>query len=346
MTAMMNRDDARVSDALAWLAALGIGDVDIAIASADASFRRYFRLVPRDGAFSSAPFAAQASMILMDAPPSHEDSRPFVSVARQLAAMQLPAPTVMAENFEQGFFLLSDLGDTALLSVLDATPSLASAFYAQAGALLHTLQAQGAHYIDTLPPYDEALLMRELALFRDWLCGTHLALEWRDDDERQWHALCAALVRNALQQPRVYVHRDFHSRNLMVADDMSLSIIDFQDAVVGAFTYDLASLLRDCYVAWPLPQVRDWARDWFDACPLADDVDEVQKLRWLMLTATQRHIKAAGIFARLGHRDGKWHYLDDVPRTLGYIVELGGDYPELRWLQELITARILPRLAS
>ena len=126
MSATVNRNDTRVSDALAWLATLGIGDVDIAIASADASFRRYFRLAPRVGAFASAPFATHASMILMDAPPSQEDSRPFVSVARQLAAMQLPAPTVLAENFEQGFFLLSDLGDTALLSVLDATPSLAA----------------------------------------------------------------------------------------------------------------------------------------------------------------------------------------------------------------------------
>lgn len=341
-----NETDKRLRDALAWLVTLGLDDVDLTVASADASFRRYFRLTPSVGAFTGDPFAAHASMILMDAPPAQEDSRPFVSVARQLADMRLPAPAVLAENFAQGFFLLSDLGDTALLSVLDATPTLAATFYQQAGDLLHTMQAQGVPYAGGLPPYDEALLLRELALFRDWLCGTHLSLDWHDEDEQEWRALCALLVRNALQQPQVYVHRDFHSRNLMAGDDMSLSIIDFQDAVCGAFTYDLASLLRDCYVAWPLAQVLDWAREWFDACPLADDVNEAQKLRWLMLTATQRHIKAAGIFARLGHRDGKWRYLQDVPRTLGYIVELGDDYPELEWLQTLITSRCLPGLAA
>ncbi len=339
-------DDARFRAAQEWLQASGLGDVRVTVASADASFRRYFRVVPANGTFADDALAIYPSIILMDAPPEREDSVPFVTVARQLAAMSLPVPVLLAENLDDGFFLLSDLGDTSLLTVLDADASAVDGMYRQAGELLHVMQREGGQFAAGLPPYDEALLRRELALFRDWLCAKHLALEWDARDEAQWQALCDVLVRNALQQPQVYVHRDFHSRNLMVERNETLAIIDFQDAVCGALTYDLASLLRDCYIAWPLDRVKDWARAWFDDCALLDDVNEAQKMRWLFLTATQRHIKAAGIFARLGHRDGKWGYLADVPRTLGYIVELGDTYPELRWLQQMITQRCLPALSA
>ena len=204
----------------------------------------------------------------------------------------------------------------------------------------------GAVYSEQLPAYDEALLLRELALFKDWLCLHHLGLDWSDKDEQAWRQLCRRLVNNALSQPQVFVHRDYHSRNLMIDDKFSISLIDFQDAVRGPLTYDIASLLRDCYCRWPAADVRAWAVDWLSASPFAARYSETQGLRWFFLMSVQRHLKAAGIFARLGHRDGKWQYLQDVPRTLGYILELDTEFPELAWLTGLVRSRCLPGLSS
>ena len=280
----------------------------------------------------------------MDAPPPDEDCLPFVQIAGYLEAMQLTAPRIIEADLETGFLLLSDLGSEQYLDRLERDPGQSESLYRDAIDALVTLQRRGEAYQSSLPPYDETLLRLELSLFRDWLCGTHLQLEFSADDEKQWQACCEALVENALRQPQVFVHRDYHSRNLMVLEDGSPGILDFQDAVEGPFTYDLVSLLKDCYVRWPADQVRQWALYYYQQLSnnTRAQVDEQQFCRYFELMGVQRELKAAGIFCRLNHRDGKSAYLDAVPRTLEYIVELGSRYPELSFLVPLIEERILP----
>lgn len=276
----------------------------------------------------------------MDAPPDRENSQPFVEIAGFLDAMQLNAPRVIEADLEQGFLLLSDLGNEQYLDHLNAVPKSASGLYDDAINALLLMQANGSEYQSKLPPYDEKLLRFELSLFHDWLCGTHLTLELGEDDERAWATLCDLLVDNALSQPKVFVHRDYHSRNLMVLPKGNPGILDFQDAVEGPLTYDLVSLLKDCYIRWPAERVRDWALDFNNR--LESPVAEPLFLRWFELMGVQRHIKAAGIFCRLNHRDGKARYLDDVPQTVGYISELAPRYPELAFIADLIDTRVLP----
>lgn len=301
-------------------------------ASEDASFRRYFRL-DVDG----------TSYIAMDAPPPREDCRPFVAVAGYLEAMQLNAPRVVEADLERGFLLLTDLGSEQYLDRL-ADESQVDRLYADAIDALAAMQRRGVEYQSSLPPYDVALLERELALFDDWLCGTHLGIEPTPAEERRWRAVCDVLVDNALSQPRVFVHRDYHSRNLMVTASNNPGILDFQDAVEGPLTYDLVSLLKDCYVRWPSLKVDAWAERFRLAA--ADTIDAGQFRRWFDLMGVQRHIKAAGIFARLNHRDGKLGYMDDIPRTLGYVVDAGERYGELDFLVSLIRERVLPGLEA
>ena len=303
----------------------------------DASFRRYFRL-QKDG----------HSFIAMDAPPEQEDCLPFIRVAGYLEAMQLNAPRLIEANLDAGFLLLTDMGSHQYLDELKADPDLAGKLYADALTALAQMQRRGTPYQESLPPYDEKLLRFELSLFHDWLCGTHLGIAFADADENEWQALCDLLVRNALAQPAVFVHRDYHSRNLMVTPGNNPGILDFQDAVEGPLTYDLVSLLKDCYVRWEPPQVDAWIRDYYaqldDA--LRDRIDFELFNRYFDLMGVQRHLKAAGIFSRLNHRDGKPGYMHDVPRTLAYIVELVPRYPELDWLVDVITSRCLPALES
>lgn len=278
------------------------------------------------------------------APPPQEDCLPFVRVAGFLESMRLCAPRIVEADLKNGFLLLTDLGDELYLNALESDANRADLLYADAINALHTLQRRGAALQDDLPPYDEAMLRSELALFHDWLCGEHLQLDLSRDDEERWENCCQALVDNAQHQPQVFVHRDYHSRNLMVVDDNNPGIIDFQDAVEGPLTYDLVSLLKDCYVTWPAERVRTWALQFYrnlDAS-LRERVDERQFRRYFELMGVQRHLKAAGIFCRLNYRDGKAGYMDDVPRTLAYIVELAGDYDELTFLIELIEQRVLP----
>ena len=280
----------------------------------------------------------------MDAPPAKENCLPFVRIAGYLEAMQLNAPRIIEADIENGFLLLSDLGTELYLDRLEQEPNLAESLYADAIDALLVIQRRGEVYQNTLPPYDEKLLNFEVSLFRDWLCGTHLQLAFSDDDEARWLTCCAALVGNAVRQPQVFVHRDYHSRNLMVWGDASPGILDFQDAVEGPFTYDLVSLLKDCYIRWPADTVRQWAFGYYQK--LSDDtrkqIGEQQFLRYFELMGVQRQLKAAGIFCRLNHRDGKPGYLNDVPRTLEYIVELGPRYQELDFLVRLIEERVLP----
>ncbi|MDH4109198.1 MAG: phosphotransferase [Gammaproteobacteria bacterium] len=312
-------------------------DAEITPASSDASFRRYFRVR-----------TAAGSWVAMDAPPPMENCRPFIEIAGYLADMGLNAPRVLETNLDDGFLVLTDLGSRQYLAELQEHPEHAESLYRDALAALVTMQRAGRPFQRKLPPYDEKLLRFELSLFRDWLCGRHLGIEFDARLEREWQRTCDSLVANALRQARVFVHRDYHSRNLMVTDENNPGILDFQDAVEGPFTYDLVSLLKDCYVRWPKERVLGWAIGFFEATDASvhGGMSAAGFLRAFELMGVQRHLKAAGIFARLNHRDGKPGYMLDIPRTLGYIVELAGDHTELAALVTLIEERVLPGLEA
>ena len=330
--------DPRLAELQRWARGIDvISGADLTPASDDASFRRYFRL--QKGA---------ESFIVMDAPPGKEDCLPFIRIAGYLEAMQLNAPRILEADLDKGFLLLTDLGSTQYLERLTEDNSDAGALYNDALTALANLQSRGAAFQSHLPPYDDALLNFELSLFHDWLCGTHLGITFSDSEETAWQSLCELLVSNALDQPQVFVHRDYHSRNLMVTADNNPGILDFQDAVEGPLTYDLVSLLKDCYIEWPPEQVRNGAIGYYSQLDesLVGSIDEAGFLRYFELMGVQRHLKAAGIFARLNHRDGKPGYMRDVPRTLSYVVELLPHYDELEFLVGLIRERCLPELES
>jgi aminoglycoside/choline kinase family phosphotransferase len=328
--------DGRLAALSDWLHSIdGLAAADPQPASGDASFRRYFRL-----------HSANRSYIAMDAPPPQEDCRPFIRVAGYLEAMQLNAPRVLEASLDDGFLLLTDLGTVQYLEKLLEEPRSAATLYADALQALTAMQKRGDAFQSSLPPYDEKLLRFELSLFHDWLCEKHLGIVFSDADESQWAMLCDLLVNSALDQPQVFVHRDYHSRNLMVTAGNNPGILDFQDAVEGPLTYDLVSLLKDCYVKWPAEKIAAWARNFYGAldASIRKQVDEVQFMRYFDFMGVQRHLKAAGIFARLNHRDGKPGYMADVPRTLSYIVELGAQHCELEFVVDLINSRCLPAL--
>lgn len=317
----------------AWAAGqLGASDIVLRPASSDASFRRYWRVEHRD-----------ASWILMDAPPEFEDCGRFADLSVRFRAIGLSTPEVFAEHREEGFLLLSDFGDRVYLGAL--REETVERLYGDALAALMTLQACGP--LDGLPEYDAAFLGRELALFRDWCLRGLLSLELSGEETAELAAVEACLVRSALEQPRVCVHRDYHSRNLMLIARGNPGILDFQDAVVGPVTYDLVSLLRDCYVAWPEERVTDWALGYLQLARQSGVVREVepaQWLRWFDLMGVQRHLKACGIFARLHLRDAKPHYLADIPRTLAYVLRVTQHHADLLPLGRLLRERVLPEL--
>ena len=308
-----------------WLRArLGRDDFELLPASADASFRRYFRLQPSGG----------PSLIAMDAPPEHEDCGPFVHVARLFAAAGVHVPHVMAEDLERGFLLLSDLGTATYLDSLDA--GSADALYLD--ALRSLVRIQAATRAGELPQYDRALLEREMRLFPDWYVGRQLGRELGDADRETLEAAFQAILAENLAQPRVYVHRDYHSRNLMVSDP-NPGIIDFQDAVIGPITYDLVSLLRDAYIEWPEQQVIDWCIRYWElarkaSLPVPADFGEFYRaFEWM---GVQRQLKVVGIFARLCHRDGKEAYLKDQPLVMRYLKRACRRYGELAALAALL----------
>jgi len=301
---------------------------DIAPASSDASFRRYFRVRHGD-----------RSLIVMDAPPAREDIAPFLHVAELLRAAGLNAPCILAKNIPQGFLLLTDLGDTPYLQVL--TEASAERLYGDALSALLRMQQMDASRLADIPPYDRTLLMQEMHLFRDWYLQRHRRQALSPPQARVLDEVFDRLARSALAQPRVFVHRDYHSRNLMFTPQTNPGIIDFQDAVQGPVTYDLVSLLRDCYIRWPRARVEAWALGYLceaQAAGIVADVDDATWLRWFDWMGVQRHLKAAGIFARLDLRDGKPGYLDDIPRTLGYVREVAGRYAELQPLLDFLPA--------
>jgi len=313
--------------------------------SGDASFRRYFRYrYPVDG--------AEASVIGVDAPPDKEDSHPFVKVARGLAASGVKVPPLLALDLQQGFMMLGDFGDTLLLSRLD-TDSVDKWYSAAMRGLIPIMRADFS--AAPLPPYDRALLRREMELFREWFCGTYLNLALKPQDHQLIDDVFAWLEQQALAQPRVTVHRDYHSRNLMVLADNTLGVLDFQDAVHGPITYDLVSLLRDCYVSWPTAMVKEWVQRFAEKLRregLLDEVSDDQFWQWFNVLGAQRHLKVCGIFARLNFRDGKPGYLKDIPLTLAYLIEeceaiRGKGKPLLhsfaRWLREQVVPALLQR---
>ena len=327
--------DARFDALCAWLAgALPVPMEGIAPASADASFRRYFRVTLQSLTSLPASGARVRTLIAMDAPPPQEDCRPFVAVAALLAAAGLHAPEVLAESPTQGFLLLSDLGTRTYQAALsDAT---APALYQEASTALVRWQLASADGV--LPRYDEALLTRELNLFPDWYIAKHLGIALNDAQSATLASAFQRILANNLAQPYVYVHRDNHSRNLMVCEP-NPGVLDFQDAVFGPITYDLVSLLRDAYVAWDEEQQLDWAiRHWerarAAALPVNSDFGAFWRdFEWM---GVQRQLKVLGIFARLYHRDGKEAYLQDMPRVMSYLRGACGRYNELRPLSRLL----------
>jgi N-acetylmuramate 1-kinase len=295
-------------------------------ASEDASFRRYFRASLADG----------RSYVAMDAPPGKEDCRPFLHVAQLLRDAGVNAPQVHAADLEQGFLLLSDLGQRTYLQALD--PANAAALFADATESL--LRWQLATRPGELPPYDEALLRREMSLFPEWYIGKHLKKSLSAEQAARLESIFALLVQSALAQPAVYVHRDYMPRNLMVCEP-NPGVLDFQDAVLGPITYDVVSLLRDAFVSWPEEQVLDWGvRYWEKAraarLPVPADFAEFWRaFEWMGL---QRHLKVLGIFARINYRDGKPKYLADTPRFLDYAFSVSRRYNELAPLARLLDA--------
>jgi|TARA_B100000446_G_scaffold144059_1_gene137075 hypothetical protein len=285
-----------------WLGAPVSGEV----ASADASFRRYFRY--RHGG---------RTLVAMDAPPEQEDCRPFVDVAGRLARAGVAVPEILHQDLEQGFLLLTDMGRETWLTALDG--GNADAWF---DAALETLITQ-QRFADTrgLPEYDRALLRRELDLFPHWYLGEHRGLRLDGDTSGRLDAVFETLIESALAQPRVFVHRDFMPRNLMVSDP-NPGVIDFQDAVAGPISYDLISLFKDAFLSWPEARVLEWLRDYHRRAaaaglPVPAAFDDL--LRWCDLMGAQRHLKVIGIFARIRHRDGKPKYLEDAPRFFAYL---------------------------
>lgn len=333
---MVAADDSRAEELRAWAAALlQRPELSIEPASEDASFRRYLRL--RDG---------DRSWIGMDAPPEQEELGPFLAVAQLLRSAGLRAPAVHGEDRARGFLLLDDLGDTLYLAALRDDPTRADALYAEAIAALVGMQV-GITDLAGLPPYDEALMAREMDLFADWLVGRHLADDPEVELDASYLALRTELLATLPRLSPVFVHRDYHSRNLMLLDDAGPGILDFQDAVAGPASYDLVSLLRDCYITWPSERVDAWL-DGYHAQAIAAGLAlpplEVFR-REFDLMGVQRHLKAAGIFCRLHHRDGKSGFLADLPRTLGYIVHVAGRRREVVPLAAWLEQQVIPALA-
>lgn len=298
---------------------------NLAPASADASFRRYFR----------ATFAGGRTLVVMDAPPQHEDCRPFLHIAKLFETAGVHVPHVYAQDLEQGFLLLSDLGNATYLQALSEGAAAHELYSAATDALI---KIQLASRENELPPYDEALLLREMQLFPEWYIAKHLNVTLSDKQHAKLKEVFARIIANNLAQPRVYVHRDYHSRNLMVAEP-NPGILDFQDAVYGPITYDLASLFKDAYIHWEEAEIIDWLiRYWEKArkagLPVARDFSDFYRdYEWM---GVQRHLKVLGIFARLSHRDGKDGYLKDLPLVMAYLRAACARYIDLKPLLNLL----------
>jgi aminoglycoside/choline kinase family phosphotransferase len=298
-------------------------------ASADASFRRYFRIESKNPQFNT--------FIVMDAPPQHEPLTAFIQVDLLLSEAGLNVPKILEKNISEGFLLLNDLGTKTYLAKLNG--ETANRLYQDATHAL--VQMQLASKPNVLPNYDEALLQRELDLFPDWYLKKHLGIDLGEVQRAQLKKSFELIIQNNLAQAKVYVHRDYHSRNLMVTEMNNPGVIDFQDAVYGPITYDASSLWRDAYIAWPEERVIDWVIQFWEegrkvGLPMPSDFGQFYRdFEWMGL---QRHLKVLGIFARLFHRDGKDAYLKDIPLVLEYAIATANRYIELKPLARILEA--------
>lgn len=331
----MSDQDQRLELLTGWLShELGLDVGRIEPASSDASFRRYFRA-----------HCPGRTCIVMDAPPPKERVEPYLHVSRLLESLGVHVPHVYEADVERGLLLLEDLGTTPYLSRLRAGE--APRLYGDALQTLARIQIQGGDAARQLAPYDREVLLREMALMPQWFLGRHLAIEPSPAERRMLDDAFEFLLAEALSQPQVFVHRDYHSRNLMVVGERNPGVIDFQDALRGPVGYDLASLLKDCYISWPREQVVGWVcgfrgRLQAEGGPAAADDDEF--LRWFDLIGVQRHLKVLGIFARLCYRDGKSGYLADLPLTLRYVQDTCSRYSELGELAQFLERRVAAEL--
>ena len=323
--------DTRFESLKLWLKSLsnelGIIIDSITPASNDASFRRYFRVLSSNKDYSS--------FIVMDAPPDKEDSNPFIHVANLLLQAEITVPKIYEKNINEGFLLLSDLGNDTLLMKINSEN--AAKLYKNVSATLIKIQKNTK--IDQLPIYNEELLRRELMLFPDWYLKQHLEYKISDKEVEDLNRIFDEIIENNVQQPSVFVHRDFHSRNLMITPNDQIGVLDFQDAVIGPITYDLVSVFRDAYIEWNEEQQMDWViRYWESAkregLPVNEDFGEFYKdFEWMGL---QRHLKVLGIFARLYHRDGKDGYLKNLPLVLQYTEKVAQRYSSFKPLVRIL----------
>jgi aminoglycoside/choline kinase family phosphotransferase len=302
--------------------------VSIEVASADASFRRYFRILYKDHSY-----------IAMDAPPEKEDILPFIDITQRLRKTGVHAPNIIAQSIPLGFLMLEDLGSTPYQdNLIQDVDNLYE------DALSALIQIQKADVVG-LPRYDKQLLEAEMQLMPEWFLKQHLTIQLNQQQINIIQNCFEYLLSEIETQTKGFVHRDYHCRNLMVHKKNNPAIIDYQDAVYGALTYDLVSLLRDCYIHWPNHQVEAWALNYRDkavTAGLLDAIDDISFIRCFDLMGLQRHIKVLGIFCRLWHRDGKKHYLDDLPLTLSYIMRIAQKYPETQALAELLYSFDIP----
>lgn len=326
-------DDKRMAAIRAWLASLTppLRIESLRPASADASFRRYFRIDAAD----TVDAVGGHSFIVMDAPPPVEDVRPFIQVAELFERLNLSVPTIFARDVDQGLLLLQDFGNTMYFHALNH--DTAHKLYMDAIDSLVLLQTQSEP--DVLPEYDRDFLLRELMIFPEWYIGKHLGITLTDEQNASLQKVFEAILANVTAQPQVFVHRDFHSRNLMVLDKGNPGIIDFQGAMYGPLTYDVVSMLRDAYVQWDEEMVFDWAIRYWEAArraglPVNPDIDSFY--RDFEFMGLQRHLKVLGIFARLAHRDGKPAFLDDIPLVMSYVRKTAHRYSALIPLLRLL----------
>ena len=330
--------DQRLRNLESWLTSLaGEPVLRVTPASVDASFRRYFRV-----------HRATGTQIAMDAPPERESINSYLRIARLLETTGVHVPQVLAIDAKQGFVLISDLGGLQYLEALNrgADPE---PLYADAIDALLRLQAQGTDRASELPRYDERELRREMDLFSRWFIGRHLGLEPTASDRRVIEGAFDWICEAALLQPVVLVHRDYHSRNLMVCPERNPGILDFQDAILGPIGYDLVSLLKDCYIVWPRERLSAWIdryREGAERLGLDAGRDRAEFERWFDHIGLQRHIKVLGIFARLCYRDGKPGFLADLPRVLDYTLAVTAATPALASFDEFLQSRIVPAFAT
>jgi len=325
----MSTTDTRAQAIIDWLTStLKLSIINFEIASSDASFRRYFRVTHTQG-----------QHIIMDAPPEKENTEAFIRIAQLFKSANINVPAIYQQDLAQGFLLLDDFGCHCFLDKLN--PDNATDLYSSAFKTLQRLQTTPSLSKSQLPCYDEALLNRELDIFYDWFLAEYLNLSIPENIKKTLNQI---LITSALEQPQVCVHRDFHSRNLMFLPDNSPGIIDFQDAVIGPITYDLVSLLRDCYISWPEESVITWMTTYFQQINKLGliNTDLATFTRWFDLMGLQRHLKAIGIFSRLYLRDNKPTYLADIPRTLEYVSHICNKYPELSEFNHFLLHSILP----